>query len=121
MNGELDFIEHNPTSTKEDFISCLKAKIYSRCSSIQKTRNGEDTDGTVYRKLIAFGNVCSTLRQLEQGKCYEITNLKAKPPRDNKYMRSPIDRIHSDNFNKNIGKRKICRFEENNDTLFRST
>ena len=26
-------------------------------------------------------------------KCYEITNLIAKPPRDNKYMRSPIEFI----------------------------
>ena len=82
---------------KEDFVPCTRVKVHSRCTTIWKTRNCEDmffallTDGSVYRKLVAFGNACSNLQQLEEGKHYEITNLKAKPPRDEKYMRAPIE------------------------------
>ena len=47
------------------------------------------TGGTVYRKIVAFGQasisrVCNM--HVEEWKYYELTNLKAKKPRDIRYM-----------------------------------
>ena len=50
------------------------------------------TDGTVYRKSIAFTRQASiSLQHVKEWKYYELTNLKAKKPRDTRYMSSPIE------------------------------
>ena len=78
----------------EGFVQSTKVKIHSR----SPVENGKWrmfyallTDGMVYRKIAAFGQASISLQHVEEWKYYELTNLKAKKPRDTRYMNSCIE------------------------------
>ena len=79
-------------------VQYTKVKIHSRRQAEKKTANGARmfyallTDGTVHRKIVAFGQASISLQQVEEWKYYELTNLRAGiKPRDARYMSSPIE------------------------------
>ena len=42
-------------------------------------------------KSLLFGQASISLQHVEKWKYYEVTNLKAKKPKDTRYMNSPIE------------------------------
>ena len=46
---------------------------------------------TVYRKIVAFEQASISLQYVEEWKYYELTNLKAKRPKNTRYMNSLVE------------------------------
>ena len=51
------------------------------------------TDETMYREIVTFGQAPNSLQRVEEWKYYELTNLKIKKQRDARYMNSAIELI----------------------------
>ena len=84
----------------KDLYNLQKRKYTLKFQQNKKRQKGEvtfyalPTDGTVYRTIVAFGQASISLQHVEEWKYYELTNLKAKKPRDTRYMNSHGHRVH---------------------------
>ena len=83
----------------EGFVQSTKVKTHSRSPAEQKTAKGERmfyallTDGTVYRKIVAFGQASISFQHVEEWKYYVLTILKAKKAK-RRQVHEKLHRVH---------------------------